>query len=217
LVIFRLLRIEPLLLGSERLKEMLPNDEVVSIVLRNAKKLQTLSNTILDASRIEGDTFKIYKEGVNIKDIISDALELTNGRSSSYDKESQVKIIYEPYDIFIRADRYRITQVVSNILNNAVKSTKEQEQQETERVISLITQRRGDSELVISIIDNGKGIDPEVMPRLSSKFATRSFDGTGFGLFIAKSIGEAHGGKIWAGNNSDGKGATFSFSIPLLS
>jgi signal transduction histidine kinase len=129
---------------------MLPNDEVVSIVLRNAKKLQTLSNTILDASRIEGDTFKIYKEGVNIKDIISDALELTNGRSSSYDKESQVKIIYEPYDIFIRADRYRITQVVSNILNNAVKSTKEQEQQETERVISLITQRRGDSELVIS-------------------------------------------------------------------
>jgi signal transduction histidine kinase len=58
--------IEPLLLGSERLKEMLPNDEVVSIVLRNAKKLQTLSNTTLDASRIEGGTFKIYKEGVNI-------------------------------------------------------------------------------------------------------------------------------------------------------
>jgi len=98
-----------------------------------------------------------------------------------------------------------------------VKSTKEQEQQETERVISLITQRGGDSELVISIIDNGKGIDPEVMPRLFSKFATRSFDGTGLELFIAKSIVEAHGGKIWAGNNSIGKGATFSFSIPLLS
>ncbi|MFL6343432.1 MAG: sensor histidine kinase, partial [Nitrososphaeraceae archaeon] len=138
-----------------------------------------------------------------------------SGRSSSYDKESQAKIIYEPHDIFIRADRYRITQVVSNILNNAVKSTKEQEQQETERVISLITQRRGDSELVISIIDNGKGIDPEIMSRLFTKFATRSFDGTGLGLFIAKSIVEAHGGKIWAENNTDGGGATFAFSLPV--
>jgi signal transduction histidine kinase len=78
------------------------------------------------------------------------------------------------------------------------------------------TEGRG-SELVISIIDNGKGIDPEIMPRLFSKFATRSFDGTGLGLFIANSIIEAHGSRIWAENNSDGKGATFLFSIPLLS
>ena len=114
------------------------------------------------------------------------------------------------------ADKDRITQVVSNILNNAVKSTKEQEQQETKRVISVITQRRGDSELVISIIDNGKRIDPEIKPRLFEKFATKSFDGTGLGLFIAKSIVEAHGGKIWAETNKEGKGATFSFSLPLL-
>jgi hypothetical protein len=97
------------------------------------------------------------------------------------------------------------------------KQQQEQEQQEAERVISVMTHRRGDSELVVSITDNGKGIDPEVMPRLFTKFATRSFDGTGLGLFIAKSIVEAHGGKIWAQNNSDGKGATFSFSLPLLS
>jgi signal transduction histidine kinase len=154
-----------------------------------------------------------FKERVNIKDIISDALQVTNG--SSHYKDG-LKIIYQQEDIFIEAGKDRITQVVSNILNNAVKSTKEQEQQETERVIHVITQRRGDSELVISIIDNGRGIDPEIMSRLFTKFATRSFDGTGLGLFIAKNIVEAHGGKIWAENNKEGKGATFSFSLPLL-
>ena len=100
---------------------------------------------MLDASRIEGGTLNIYKEGINIKDIILDALGLTNGRSSLYDKQSQVKIIYEPHDIFIMAYRDRVTQVISNILNNAVKSTKEKEQEKTERVISVITLRRRDS------------------------------------------------------------------------
>jgi signal transduction histidine kinase len=86
-----------------------------------------------------------------------------------------VKIIYEPHDIFIMAYRDRVTQVISNILNNAVKSTKEKEQEKTERVISVITLRRRDSELIISIIDNDKGIDPEIMPRLFSKFARACF------------------------------------------
>ena len=59
------------------------------------------------------------------------------------------------------------------------------------------------------------GIDPEIMPRLFSKFATKSQTGTGLGLFISQNIIEAHGGKIWAENNSGARGATFSFSIPL--
>jgi signal transduction histidine kinase len=229
---------EPLLLGSEQLKHMLPNDEIVSIVLRNAKKLQTLSNTILDAARIESNTFELYKDRVNIKDIILDALELTIGScspslssspSSSYtssftyssDKKNGLRILYEPHDIFIDVDKDRITQVVSNLLNNAVKSFGEDERQESERIISIIIQRRegeqnDDNEVLISISDNGKGIDPEVMPRLFTRFATKSFDGTGLGLYISKNIVEAHGGKIWAENNSDGKGAIFSFSLPLL-
>jgi signal transduction histidine kinase len=216
--------IESLLLGAEQLKDILPNDEIVSIVLRNAKKLQALSNTILDAARAESDTFKIYKKRVNIKDVISDALEITNCGTASYDKDdddhkNKLNIIYEARDIFIDVDKDRITQVVSNFLNNALKSNKEeQEQQQTEapkQVISIITQRREDDQLVVSVSDNGKGIDPEVMPRLFTKFATTSFDGTGLGLFVAKSIVEAHGGKVWAENNTDGKkGATFSFSLP---
>ncbi|MDQ3903152.1 MAG: ATP-binding protein, partial [Thermoproteota archaeon] len=72
-----------------------------------------------------------------------------------------------------------------------------------------------DNKLIVSITDNGQGIDPEVIPRLFTKFATKSFDGTGLGLYICKNIIEAHSGKIWAENNKDGKGATFSFSLPL--
>ena len=217
--------VEPLLLGSEQLKDILPNNEVVSIVFRSAKKLQTLSNTILDAARVESGTFKIYREHINIKDIISDALEIANCYcTASYNKGDNdyningLNIINEVKDIFIDADKDRITQVVSNLLNNSMKSIEEeQEQQEEERVISIVTQIRGNSELVVSVSDNGKGIDSEIMPRLFTKFATKSFDGTGLGLFISKSIVEAHGGKMWAENNTDGKkGATFSFSLPVV-
>jgi signal transduction histidine kinase len=201
--------IEPLILGSEQLKHMLPNEEIVSIILRNAKKLQALANAILDAARIESSTFKLYKEHVNLKYIISDALQVTT--ASSYNKH-RLKILYEPEDIFIEADKERMTQVVSNLLNNAVKFTTEEQ-----GVIFVITQRKDDSDVVVSINDSGQGIDPEILPRLFTKFATKSFDGTGLGLFISKSIVESHGGKIWAENNKYGKGATFSFSLPLVS
>ena len=69
--------------------------------------------------------------------------------------------------------------------------------------------------IIITVKDNGKGIDPEIFPRLFTKFASKSFQGTGLGLYICKSIVEAHGGKIWAENNEDGKGATFSFILLL--
>jgi signal transduction histidine kinase len=226
--------IEPLLLGSEQLKHMLPNEELVSIVLRNAKKLQTLSNTILDAARIEGGTFKLYKERVNIKNIILEVLELiigsTYNKDDDEDNDDRLKVIYEPKDIFIDADKDRIVQVVSNLVNNAVKFIKSKEENDDqdkekerrrERRITIVTQKavqRGgeeDNKLFVSIIDNGEGIDPEIIPRLFSKFVTKSFDGTGLGLYICKNIVEAHGGKIWAENNTNGKGATFSFSLPL--
>ena len=68
--------------------------------------------------------------------------------------------------------------------------------------------------ILVSVRDTGAGIDPEILSRLFTKFATKSFEGTGLGLYISKSIVEAHGGKIWAQNNPDGNGATFSFSLP---
>jgi signal transduction histidine kinase len=105
-----------------------------------------------------------------------------------------------------------MTQVVCNLLSNAMKFTTKEQQ----GVISVITQRKEeDNKVLVSINDTGQGLDPEIIPRLFTKFTTESFEGTGLGLFIAKSIIEAHGGKIWAENNKEGKGATFSFSLPL--
>ena len=119
--------------------------------------------------------------------------------------------MHEPQDqiIEVEADKNRLTQVISNLLNNAIKFTKEGTIRVTERV--------KDSQALVSIKDTGQGIDPEIFPRLFLKFAAKSETGTGLGLFISKSIVEAHGGKIWAENNTDydGKiGATFTFSIP---
>ena len=123
--------------------------------------------------------------------------------------EQDLKIVYESKDdtIFVNADMERITQVISNLINNSLKFTKSGK-------IS-ITSEKNDNHAMVSVKDTGIGIDPEIMPNLFSKFATKSFSGTGSGLFISKSIIEAHGGKIWAENNSDGKGATFAFSLPI--
>jgi signal transduction histidine kinase len=117
---------------------------------------------------------------------------------------------------FVRADKSRLTQVISNLLSNAIKFTKE-------GIISVNVEKQvkqkgkgiNQDEAIISVKDMGVGIDPKLLDRLFSKFATKSFAGTGLGLFISKSIIEAHGGRIWAENNTDGRGATFIFTLPL--
>jgi signal transduction histidine kinase len=125
-----------------------------------------------------------------------------------------VKITFSSKDdLFVMADRSRLYQVFANLLNNAIKFTKEG------GIIDIIVQRNDDvnEEAEVSIKDIGVGIDPEIFPRLFTKFATKAeTSGTGLGLFISKGIVEAHGGRIWAGNNSDGKGATFAFSLPVV-
>jgi signal transduction histidine kinase len=87
---------------------------------------------------------------------------------------------------------------------------KEEEKEEGRDYVSSSSRH-----VIVSVKDSGAGIDPEILPRLCTKFASKSYQGTGLGLFISKSIIEAHDGKIWAENNSDGKGATFAFSLPI--
>lgn len=118
-----------------------------------------------------------------------------------------VKLLYEPRDIIVEGDKGRISQVISNILSNATKFT-------TDGSISIKSEK-SNNQVIISVKDTGTGIDSELFPRLFSKFASKSFSGTGLGLFIAKSIIESHNGKIWAENNIDGRGATFYFTLPL--
>ena len=110
---------------------------------------------------------------------------------------------------FVNADKARIIQVLSNLLGNALKFTKEG------NIIINIKKINEDQQVMVTIKDSGTGIDPEILPRLFTKFATKSEEGTGLGLFISKSIVEAHGGKMWAENNSNGIGATFYFTLPL--
>ena len=73
----------------------------------------------------------------------------------------------------------------------------------------------GEDKVTFSIIDKGAGIDKEILPKLFTKFTTKSFQGTGLGLYICRNLVEAHGGKIWGENNVNGNGATFSFSLPI--
>ncbi|MRN41963.1 MAG: hypothetical protein FIO02_13130, partial [Nitrosopumilales archaeon] len=114
-------------------------------------------------------------------------------------------------NIIVNADKNRLNQVISNLISNSIKFS-----QGEWGIISITTKKEQDSKTVtINVKDTGKGIDPEIIPRLFTKFATKSETGTGLGLFISKSIVEAHGGRIWAENNKDGKGATFYFTLPV--
>ncbi len=120
-----------------------------------------------------------------------------------------MKLKYEPKNILVEADKDRVVQVVSNLIGNALKFTP------NDGKFVFSPEKLDDKIARISIKDNGAGIDPEIMPRLFQKFATKSDKGTGLGLYISKNIIEGHGGKITAENNSDSKGATFAFTLPL--
>ena len=212
--------IQPILGLSEiiRPKVNAIDREYVDVIVRNAKRLHRLTEEILDVTKIESQSLKLKKEEVNLKDVIETCIndEIVNKHSNSNDDERKPKILYQPKDILLRADRIRISQVISNLLSNAIKFS-------PGGTISIVSDLKSTDkdknpikdEAIINIKDDGNGIDEEILPKLFSKFATKSFSGTGLGLFICKSIIEAHGGNIWAENNSNGKGATFSFTLPL--
>ena len=199
--------------GQEEQREML------EVILRNANRLLQLTEDILDVTRIESHTLKLKKERFNLNDAILDVIEDDRKQITN----ANVKVMYEPGNsvTVVEADRRRLTQVISNLLNNAIKFTKEG----TVTVTTTVKRKdNGDAggEIVVAVNDTGTGIDHELMPRLFTKFATKSYQGTGLGLFISKSIIEAHGGKMWAENNNDGdhdikhKGATFYFTLPVV-
>jgi two-component system, OmpR family, sensor histidine kinase VicK len=192
--------------------------EMLEIILRNANRLHQLTEDILDVTRIESNTLKLRKERFNLNEAI---LSVVEGYGEQI-KNDNVKVMYDGRDgiTLVEADRRRLTQVVSNLLNNAIKFTEEGAVTVT-TTIEKKGDRDGGGEVIVSIKDTGSGIDPEFMPRLFTKFATKSYQGTGLGLFIAKSIVEAHGGKMWAENNNNNsdrkhKGATFYFTLPVV-
>ena len=212
--------IQPILGLSEVLHDKIKDTkqtQLVDTIIRNAKRLQRLTEDILDVSKIESQSLKLNKERFNLNDVITNVIdEMMINRSESKneknddDDNNNIKLEYRPKDIFAEADRVRVTQVISNILSNALKFTKGKGS-----MIFITIEKKQNQEVIVKIKDTGTGIDPEILPRLFSKFATKSYQGTGLGLFISKGIIEAHGGRIWAENNADERGATFSFSLPV--
>jgi two-component system, OmpR family, sensor histidine kinase VicK len=196
---------------QEQQEEML---RMLETILRNANRLRQLTEDVLDATRIESHLLKLRKERFNLNDTILSVVEDYRQQITN----DIVKVIYEGTDsiTLVEADRRRLTQVVSNLLNNALKFTKDGTVTVTTAIERKGKGEVGGGEVIVSLKDTGTGIDPELMPRLFTKFATKSYQGTGLGLFIAKSIIEAHGGRIWAENNTDGKGATFYFTLPVV-
>lgn len=178
-------------------------EESIKAIARNAERLETLTRDILDVTRIEGHRLDLNKEKFDISEVIISAIEDTRRRID----HSNIDFEYTPRKILVEADRMRINQAVSNLLSNAVKFTKQ-------GTVHISVDNK-DGQLVVSVKDTGSGIDPEIMPRLFTKFTSKSQTGTGLGLFISKSIIEAHGGRIWGENNKDRKGATFAFRLPL--
>lgn len=185
----------------------------LDIIIKNAKKLLLLEDNILDIARIENKSLKLNFEKFNLSELINTVIhdtidQIDNSKITlRYNNNNNKKddIIFQ-----VDADKARLSQVLSNLLSNSIKFTK------NGIILINLEGNENQNQAIVSIKDTGRGIDAEILPKLFTKFTTKSERGVGLGLFICKSIVEAHGGKIWAENNPDGKGATFYLSLPVL-
>ncbi|MPZ06236.1 MAG: hypothetical protein GEU26_07435 [Nitrososphaeraceae archaeon] len=210
--------IQPILGLSEILLSREGNIEeyhdIINAISRNAKRLERLTDDVLDITRIEGGPLPLHKQQLNLVDLVFNVI--ADYRNEERNRLKKIKLFYHcdkavENGIIVEADEKRLTQVICNLLSNAIKFTNK-----GGKIYVKMKRLNTAKQIVVSVINTGEGINPEIYPRLFTKFATSSFVGTGLGLYISKSLIEAHGGKIWAENNHDGKGATFSFSLPLL-
>jgi two-component system, OmpR family, sensor histidine kinase VicK len=221
--------IQPILGLAQVLKDQISDSTQIrflDVILRNAKRLERLQEDMLDVARIESGSMKIEKESFNLNELIFHFLQ---DFSSQLKDDTRIKLNYKSDgDVWVIADNNRIVQLISNLLDNAVKFTI------AGRILVQLRKRESkriadNNQVIVSVKDEGPGIDPSIMPILFTKFASKSEKGTGLGLFISKSIIKAHGGEIWAKNNrvsprkrggrggsgTGGGGATFSFSLPV--
>lgn len=200
--------------------ELLQNDsgeraaDMLESLTRNAYRLQSLITDILDVARIDAGTLILERENLNLTDSITTAIgdaknqvKISGKRIEISYFHKQIQEAQQKKDIIVDADKDRILQVLSNLLSNALKFTKEGS--------IAVTTEKVDNEIIVKVKDSGSGIDREIFSKLFEKFASKSEKGIGLGLFISKNITEAHGGRIWAENNPDGIGAMFAFSLPI--
>jgi len=213
--------IQSVLSYSEMIHTNLKNfDQYFDRIIRNAKRLEKLTEDVLDVSRIEGKNLQLTKSYFDLNHTIEQVIE--DHQKEALEKEVKISFDSKNVTTTIHADEARLQQVIDNLLSNAINFTNKgniivSSFRGTEDTNGKIDDsNNSDKEsIVVEIKDTGAGINPEMMPRLFEKFATRSISGTGLGLYISKSIIDSHGGMIWAYNNKYGKGATFTFILPV--
>ena len=188
--------------------------DMLKALTRNAYRLQRLITDILDIARIESGTLILEIESVNLTDLITTAIGDAKNQVKISGKSIEISYFHKQIqdaqqkkDLIVDADKDRILQVLSNLLSNALKFTKEGS--------IAVTTEKVENEVIVKVKDSGSGIDREIFPNLFERFVSKSEKGTGLGLFISKNITLAHGGRIWAENNPDGIGAMFAFSLPI--
>ncbi len=214
-------------------------NEILDIIIRNTNKLSKLTNNVLDITKIESNSLILDKEPIDLRKFLCDSIVdfnnqlLINGKKYTSDPQKGenaeneiVKLIFHEIEIIesikdasqptqkfvVKIDKSRILQVLTNLIDNAIKFTNLNEQ----IIVKLDKYRINNLDFAKVIIkDTGTGIDPDILPKLFSKFITKSVKGTGLGLYICKNIVNAHGSQIWAQNNVGEKGATFVFTIPI--
>ena len=189
--------------------------DMLKALTRNAYRLQRLITDILDIARIESGTLILEIESVNLTDLITTAIGDAKNQVKISGKSIEISYFHKQIqdaqqkkDLIVDADKDRILQVLSNLLSNALKFTKEGS--------IAVTTEKVENEVIVKVKDSGSGIDREIFPNLFERFVSKSEKGTGLGLFISKNITLAHGGRIWAENNPDGIGAMFAFSLPIV-
>lgn len=209
------------IMGYCQMLTMFPNDskdskDYIERLARNADRLYSLISDLLDANKIDLGMLKITKSDINLTDIIYEAVNdmkrkpyYSTKNNSSIKTKPNIKLNLPSHPIIVHGDKYRITQVLSNLLDNAIKFTNSG--------IIIVSIKLDVKKLAkVSVKDNGKGIDSQIQSKLFEKFTTMSDTGIGLGLFISKKIIEAHGGTISGKNNEDSRGATFSFTLPTI-
>lgn len=191
---------------SNKNLNVIQQEELLRIIINNAKKLHFLTNNLLDVARIDENLFSLELQQFDIVELANEVIKEV--RNQITNKKIKIDLQYNEKCLNVIGDKIRLNQVFLNLINNSIKYT-----DEGDILVSIKRDSNNNTMALVQIKDTGLGIQENVKQKLFSKFTKGTKVGTGLGLFICKNIVESHGGKIWAENNTD-KGATFSFTIP---
>lgn len=204
-----------MILNDDKLSAKLP-DEVDKYLKRvdiSSTKLISLTDNMLNFHKLNSGVFDLNITSASLSSILLDESESFKG----YAEEKSINIVYENSlkkdEDIIKMDRFKIDEVVSNLLNNAINYAN------NNSTIYVNLSKQDDNSLLVSIKDEGAIIDDVDISNIFKKFYrgnNNMSSGTGLGLYISKIIIEKHKGRIWAANNKDGiRGATFFFNLPV--